>query len=104
MLLTFPLLACFCPSFLPFPFPSPVPLCCITVDWNTLPREVEEAGWTGLAGGFPLVPKVPFTCTAGKGRVIDFAMVAVRIVGLLQLRPSKNALWRPRFALDLCLP
>ena len=46
----------------------------ILAGFNMTPVEVQDTGWMPARTGCAFVPQCPYTCTAGIGRVIDFAI------------------------------
>ena len=60
----------------------------LMADYNYTPSEVTEMKWPKLFDGVILAPKeVDATCSSGKGRLIDFAIVSTEIVQLCELHP-----------------
>ena len=49
----------------------------ILADWNVVPADLEASGWPAALGGTIMTPAgIDFSCTAGQGRLLDYAVVS----------------------------
>ena len=57
-------------------------------DFNIEPDMLEEHGWPQWLGAAVVRPPVPFTCTSGQCRVLDYALVSCALANHVVLLPD----------------
>ncbi len=53
-------------------------------DWDTTPQELLDSGWLNLVHDAVAAPGVPHTCMPGSKRLIDYYVVSVSAMRLVQ--------------------
>ena len=72
----------------------------ILADWNLEPSELLDISWPGYIGGEILTPRgVEFTCSRGKGRMLDFAVVSHSIAPYVKIEPDFHSPWKPHLGI-----
>ena len=69
----------------------------IVADWNFTPEELRAESWDTYFDGFPMLPLgCTYTCSSGKGRMLDYAMVSWSARGLVtSIAPVFKVPWGP---------
>ena len=75
----------------------------IVGDWNATPQELVATSWVKTARGTIVVPSnTSYTCTAGEGRLIDFAVISMSAVPLLHhCEVVDDGRWKSHYGLRL---
>ena len=68
----------------------------LLADWNMEPQELTETGWPEAIGGEVLKPKGgDFTCSAGKGAMLDYAVISKKAQQMVISFTIKETPWGP---------
>ena len=71
-------------------------------DWNVTPEEVEASRWLEEVGGRVVVPgNRDYTCRAGKGRLLDFAVASAEIATAIDITAVEDPRWGAHMGLDI---
>ena len=74
----------------------------IMADWNIEPSELVATGWDRFVQGTVVAPRdVTFTCNQGKGRMLDYAVVANSLVPYFSLQVDPDSPWSPHVGLTV---
>jgi hypothetical protein len=75
----------------------------VAADFNMTPQQLEQTGFISkLSGTVIIAPEVLFTCTSGKGRLIDYFLVSQVLVPCIKwVRAVVDTPWRPHFGIEL---
>ena len=72
----------------------------VMADWNIEPYELVATGWDRFVQGTIVTPRdVTFTCNQGRGRMLDYAVVANSLVPYFSLRVDPDSPWKPHVGL-----
>ena len=72
----------------------------IMADWNIEPSELVATGWDRFVQGTVVTPRdVTFTCNQGRGRMLDYAVVANSLVPYFSLQVDPDSPWKPHVGL-----
>ena len=67
----------------------------IVGDWNFEADTLLQMEWPRFLGGELLFPVADFTCSSGRGRVIDFGIVAHQLRTMCAIRLDEHSPWSP---------
>ena len=76
----------------------------IAADWNATPEQLQEEDWgewLGFIRGSIVAPAVPMTCTAGKGRVLDYVVCSPVLRTLISIELDFETPWTPHIGLQI---
>ena len=73
-------------------------------DWQMEPHTVAASPWVKTLHLKFLIPNVDATCTAGRGRVIDYFLVSESIFPHMTITADYAVDWKPHMGLRLTLP
>ena len=84
-------------------------LWCLAGDWNMPPQMIADSAWISFVGGHVLIPEAPLTCSAGKGRLLDYLVVSKDLKPWLSAVRTMVPPWAPHLGLqfevrDRCEP
>ena len=69
-------------------------------DWNLEPSELESISWPHYVRARIVVPEnIAFTCSKGKGRLLDYAVVSYSLWPYFRLFPDLSSPWKPHMGL-----
>ena len=72
----------------------------VMADWNMEPSELLSVAWPSFAKGQIVTPKgATFTCSKGKGRLLDYAVVSNPLVPYFSLELDLESPWKPHIGL-----
>eukprot|EP00959_Pyramimonas_sp_CCMP1952_P184339 3854828-Pyramimonas_sp.AAC.1 len=74
-------------------------------DFNATPAEMAKSGWLDVLRARVVTPEgVEVSCTSGKGRMIDYAVVPDSFRPFLsQVMPVQNLPWGPHIGLNILI-
>jgi hypothetical protein len=65
-------------------------------DWNMNPEELNKTGWLDKVNGRVMGPPAAIICTAGRGNLLDYAVVDLNAASMItSIEVDNAAVWKP---------